>query len=160
MRAIVQRVNYAQVDIDQETRARIGPGLLVFLGITHQDTEADAKWMAGKVSRLRIFADDDGKMNRSVSDTGGSVLVVSQFTLYGDCRRGNRPGFDQAAHPRQAEPLYTLFCRLIADQGIDVATGQFAAHMEVSLTNDGPVTILIESPAQSLLERGQGKEHA
>lgn len=146
MRALVQRVSSAQVTIDQELQARIGPGLLVFLGVTHADSAADAEWLAGKVSRLRIFTDDNDKMNLSALDIGGSVLVVSQFTLYGDCRRGNRPGFDQAALPSLAEPLYELFCSLLARLGLEVQTGRFAAHMEVGLVNDGPVTIWLESP--------------
>lgn len=146
MRALVQRVSTAQVTIDQELQARIGPGLLVFLGVTHSDTAADAEWLAGKISRLRIFTDDNDKMNLSAVDIGGSVLVVSQFTLYGDCRRGNRPGFDQAAPPSLAEPLYELFCSLLVSLGLEVQTGRFAAHMEVGLVNDGPVTIWLESP--------------
>lgn len=150
MRALIQRVERAQVEIDQEVRARIGPGLLVFLGVTHDDTEADVAWLAGKISRLRIFSDEDGKMNRSVGDIGGEVLVVSQFTLYGDCRRGNRPGFDQAAQPHLAELLYNRFVGQLKGLGLDVSTGQFAAHMAVSLTNDGPVTLMLESPAKPL----------
>jgi len=146
MRALVQRVSSAQVTIDQELQARIGPGLLVFLGVTHADSFADADWLASKISRLRIFTDDNGKMNRSVLDNSGDVLVVSQFTLYGDCRRGNRPGFDQAALPSHAEPLYEYFCQRLRDLGIMVKTGRFAAHMAVGLVNDGPVTIWLESP--------------
>lgn len=153
MRALIQRVISASVIIDQESKARIGPGLLVFLAITHADTSADAVWMAGKVSRLRIFSDDSGKMNRSLLDSGGEVLVVSQFTLYGDASRGNRPGFDQAALPEQAEPLYELFCQQLAQLGLRVQTGRFAAHMEVSLTNSGPVTIWLESPTRKKNEQ-------
>lgn len=126
---------------------RIGPGLLVFLGVTHSDTLSDAEWLAAKISRLRIFSDQAGKMNRSLLETGGEILVISQFTLYGEARRGNRPGFDQAARPELAEPLYEHFCRKLGQMGITVRTGQFAADMQVSLTNDGPVTILLDSPA-------------
>jgi D-aminoacyl-tRNA deacylase len=156
MRALVQRVLSAQVSIDQEIQAQIGPGLLVFLGVTHRDTTADVEWLAGKVSRLRIFTDESDKMNLSVQDIGGEILVVSQFTLYGDCRRGNRPGFDQAALPSQAEPLYESFCQWLSGQGIPVRTGRFAAHMEIGLVNDGPVTIWLESPS----DRKEGSDHA
>lgn len=150
MRALIQRVSRASVSdtLSRETMSEIGPGLLVFLGVTHQDTPADAAWLAGKVARLRIFTDDAGKMNRSVTDIGGSVLVVSQFTLYGDVRRGNRPGFDQAARPELAEPLYEFFVGQLKAGGLDVGTGRFAADMQVSLVNDGPVTIWIESPGK------------
>lgn len=148
MRALVQRVSSAQVTVNQELQARIGSGLLVFLGVTQTDTQADAEWLAGKISRLRIFPDTCGKMNRSLLDTGGEALVVSQFTLYGDCRRGNRPGFDQAAPPMIAEPLYEYFCSLLKALNLSVQTGRFAAHMEVSLVNDGPVTLWLESPAK------------
>ena len=144
MRALVQRVVKAQVDSNGETLSAIGQGLLVFLGVTKTDTLDEADWLAGKVSRLRIFTDDEGKMNRSVLDIGGSVLVVSQFTLYGDAQKGNRPGFDQAAGPEQAEPLYTYFCDQLRQTGLVVGTGRFGAHMEVSLVNDGPVTIWLE----------------
>jgi D-aminoacyl-tRNA deacylase len=153
MRALIQRVSSASVKIDQESQARIGPGLLVFLGVTHSDSLTDAEWMAGKVSRLRIFGDDSGKMNRSLLDTGGEILIVSQFTLYGDASRGNRPGFDQAALPKHAEPLYEAFCQHLAQFGLHVQTGRFAAHMEVSLTNDGPVTIWLESPIRKKNEK-------
>ena len=146
MRALVQRVSCARVAVCQEIRAQIGPGLLVFLGVTHNDTVAEADWLAAKVGSLRIFADAKGKMNCPVKDVGGEILVVSQFTLYGDCRRGNRPGFDQAARPELAEPLYEVFCKSLERQGLTVRTGQFAAQMEVSLTNDGPVTIMLETP--------------
>ena len=144
MRALIQRVTRAQVDSNGETLSAIGQGLLVFLGITKTDTQQEAEWLAGKVSRLRIFTDDDGKMNRSVADISGSVLVVSQFTLYGDARKGNRPGFDQAAGPELAEPLYDYFCDRLRQDGLTVGTGRFGAHMAVSLVNDGPVTIWLE----------------
>jgi D-tyrosyl-tRNA(Tyr) deacylase len=148
MRALIQRVSRASVTdtLSRETMSEIGPGLLVFLGVTHQDTLADAAWLAGKVARLRIFTDEAGKMNRSVTDIGGSLLVVSQFTLYGDVRRGNRPGFDQAARPELAEPLYESFVQCLKTAGLAVGTGRFAADMQVSLVNDGPVTIWIETP--------------
>ncbi|MGI6333686.1 MAG: D-aminoacyl-tRNA deacylase [Saccharofermentanales bacterium] len=146
MRALIQRVSGAKVEIDQEIHAQIGPGLLVFLGVTHGDTEADAVYLAGKVSRLRIFSDENGKMNRSLTDFAGEVLVVSQFTLYGDVRKGNRPGFDQAAAPQQAELLYNQFVSQLKRLGLPVKTGRFAAHMRVSLLNDGPVTLMLESP--------------
>lgn len=150
MRALVQRVRQAAVTLtgSQEILSEIGPGLLVFLGVTHADSQQDAAWLAAKVARLRVFEDDQGKMNRSVQDIKGSVLVVSQFTLYGDTRRGNRPGFDQAARPEMAEPLYESFVALLRETGLAVATGRFAADMQVAMTNDGPVTLLLESPAR------------
>ncbi len=150
MRALVQRVRQAAVTLtgSQEILSAIGPGLLVFLGVTHTDSQQDAAWLAAKVARLRVFEDDQGKMNRSVQEINGSVLVVSQFTLYGDTRRGNRPGFDQAARPEMAEPLYESFVALLREAGLAVATGRFAADMQVALTNDGPVTLLLESPAR------------
>lgn len=150
MRALVQRVRQAAVTLtgSQEILSEIGPGLLVFLGVTHADSQQDAAWLAAKVARLRVFEDDQGKMNRSVQEIKGSVLVVSQFTLYGDTRRGNRPGFDQAARPELAEPLYESFAALLREAGLAVATGRFAADMQVALTNDGPVTLLLESPAR------------
>lgn len=145
MRALVQRVRSASVSVDSREIGRIDQGLLVFLGITHHDTQEDLDYLVGKVSKLRIFSDSDGKMNRSVADIGGSILVVSQFTLYGDTRRGNRPGFDQAAKPNQANRQYEQFCDQIRQLGIPVATGQFAADMQVSLVNDGPVTLILDS---------------
>ena len=150
MRALVQRVRQAAVTLtgSQEILSEIGPGLLVFLGVTHADNQQDAAWLAAKVARLRVFEDDQGKMNRSVQEINGSVLVVSQFTLYGDTRRGNRPGFDQAARPEMAEPLDESFVALLREAGLAVATGRFAADMQVALANDGPVTLLLESPAR------------
>lgn len=145
MRALVQRVCRASVEVDGQQIGAIGTGLLVLLGVTHTDGQADLDYLTGKVSKLRIFSDEAGKMNRSVSDIGGSILVVPQFTLYGDTRRGNRPGFDQAAQPDQANLLYEQFCTALIKLGIPVSTGQFAADMKVSLINDGPVTLMIDS---------------
>jgi D-tyrosyl-tRNA(Tyr) deacylase len=145
MRAVVQRVRAARVEVDAQTIGQIGPGLLIFLGVTHTDTQADLTWLAGKIARLRIFADEQGKMNRSVSDAGGSILAVPQFTLYGDVSRGNRPGFEQAARPELARPLFAAFCADLAARGIPLATGCFGADMQVSLTNDGPVTFILDS---------------
>jgi D-aminoacyl-tRNA deacylase len=140
MRALVQRVSRAAVDVDGERVAEIGPGLLVLLGVTHEDTEADAVRLADKVRALRIFPDADGRMNEPLGDDR-EVLCVSQFTLYGDTRKGNRPAYVAAAPPEQAEPLYERFCdRLRARRGV------FGAHMDVELVNDGPVTLLLEVP--------------
>ncbi len=155
MRSLIQRVSYAQVTVNQELLAQIGPGLLVFLGVGRDDLTADAVWLAGKVSRLRIFADKDGKMNRSVLEIGGSILVISQFTLYGDARRGNRPGFDQAALPDRAVDLYEAFCRELRRVGLTVHTGKFGADMQVTLNNDGPVTIWLESPGRSITQAAE-----
>lgn len=145
MRAVIQRVLRASVVSGGETLGRIGQGLLVLLGVTHDDGVQDARWMAEKILRLRIFEDGAGKMNRSVEDVGGGILVVSQFTLYGDARKGNRPGFDAAAAPSLAEPLYDEVVRsLRAMTSLPVETGRFGADMAVELLNDGPVTILLE----------------
>jgi D-aminoacyl-tRNA deacylase len=144
MRAVIQRVTEARVVVDQAITGEIGPGLLVLLGVSKLDTEADADFVAAKVLNLRIFEDDDGKMNCSLLDTGGAMLVVSQFTLYGDCRKGRRPSFDDAAPAEQARALYEHFVA-VASRSVPVATGIFQAHMKVSLTNDGPVTLIIES---------------
>jgi D-tyrosyl-tRNA(Tyr) deacylase len=140
MRALVQRVSRAAVDVDGARVAEIGPGLLVLLGITHDDTAADADRLADKVRALRIFPDADGRMNEPLGD-GRAVLCVSQFTLYGDARRGNRPAYVAAARPEQAEPLYERFC-----DRLDARRGVFGAHMDVELVNDGPVTLLLEVP--------------
>ncbi len=145
MRAVVQRVTEASVRVDGAEIASIGPGLLVLLAVHQNDTEADAAYVAEKIAGLRVFADDDGKMNRAVTETGGEVLVISQFTLFGDVRRGRRPGFIEAAQPESAIPLYENVCDLVARSGVRVAKGAFGAHMEVGLTNDGPVTILLDS---------------
>ncbi len=148
MRALVQRVREASVTIDGRLHSRISAGLLVFLGIHRNDTADDARWLADRCSALRIFEDDQGKMNLSLADTGGSMLVVSQFTLYADTRRGNRPSFIDAAPPEIAEPLYKVFVdRLRQSLGDSrIAEGVFRAMMDVGLVNDGPVTILVESP--------------
>ena len=124
---------------------QIGTGLLVLLGVAHSDTEGNAVWLAEKLAGLRIFEDSDGKMNLALADVAGAMLVVSQFTLLGDCRKGRRPSFTNAAPPEQAEALYEVFVRAVRQQGIEVATGRFRQHMEVELLNDGPVTLLVES---------------
>ena len=143
MRAVVQRVSEARVTVAGETVGEIGPGLLVLLGVGHDDTEAGSVTLAGKVARLRIFADEAGHMNRSVLDTGGAVLAVSQFTLLADTRKGNRPSFIAAAPPERAEPLYEAFVEALRALGIEVATGRFGQSMEVALVNNGPVTIVM-----------------
>ena len=145
MRACLQRVARAHVTVDGEVCGRIDRGLLVLLGVLRGDTEAEARQLAEKIVAMRIFDDMAGKMNLSVADVGGAVLVVSQFTLAGDCRKGRRPSFDAAAPPEEAERLYELFIRLIAEQGIPVATGRFRAQMLVELVNDGPVTFVVET---------------
>jgi D-aminoacyl-tRNA deacylase len=146
MRAVVQRVRRASVRVEQETVGQIDAGLLVLLGITQTDTAEKAHWLAEKIVGLRIFNDADGKMNLSLTDIRGSVLVVSQFTLYGDCRKGRRPSFIEAAPPEIAVPLYEEFVNGIKALGIRTATGRFGAMMEVELVNDGPVTLIVETP--------------
>jgi D-tyrosyl-tRNA(Tyr) deacylase len=145
MRALVQRVSEARVTVDCQVSGEIGPGLLVLLGVTHGDTADRAAFLAGKIAGLRIFEDADGKMNRSVGDVGGGALVVPQFTLYGDCRKGRRPSFDAAAPPEQAKSLYEAFVAGLRGHGVVVATGVFQAHMQVALVNDGPVTLMLEA---------------
>lgn len=145
MRACVQRVSEASVCVDGAEVGRIGSGLVVLLGVGGDDGEAEVGWLADKVIGLRIFEDDEGKMNRSLAEVSGAMLVVSQFTLYGDCRRGRRPSFTEAAPPELAERLYELFAARVRAAGIAVATGVFRAHMLVSLVNDGPVTLWIDS---------------
>lgn len=144
MRAIVQRVSRAKVTVENEITGEIGPGLLVLLGITHRDTVEKGKWLAEKLVGLRIFQDDEGKMNRDVTDIGGSFLIVSQFTLYGDCQKGRRPSFVDAAPPPVAIPLYEDFINQVKALGVPVATGCFGAMMQVELVNDGPVTLIVE----------------
>lgn len=145
MRVVVQRSKEASVTVEGQTVGRIERGLVLLIGITHEDTEQDAKYLAEKIAGLRIFEDDEGKMNRSVQEIGGQILSISQFTLYGDCRKGRRPNFMAAARPEQAEPLYNRFNELLRDQGLDVQTGVFGAMMDVSLVNWGPVTLIVES---------------
>ncbi len=145
MRAVVQRVSRAAVRVDGAVTGSIERGLLVLLGVAAGDGEEQARWMAGKVAQLRIFEDQAGKMNRSVEDLGGGVLVVSQFTLLGDARKGNRPSFVAAAPPDRADALYQRVCSLLRERGLPVSQGVFRAHMDVDLTNDGPVTILLDS---------------
>jgi D-aminoacyl-tRNA deacylase len=145
MRAIVQRVSRAKVTVKEFISGEIGHGLLVLLGVGKNDSEADAIYLAEKVAGLRIFEDDDGKMNRNVQDVGGSVLAVSQFTLYGDVRRGKRPSFDDAAPPELARRLYELFVERIRNAGLQCETGRFQEMMQVELVNEGPVTILLDS---------------
>lgn len=145
MRAVVQRVSQASVTVENSLIGEIGPGFLVLLGVSSTDTEADAAYLAEKIAGLRIFEDAEGKMNRSVADIAGAILAVSQFTLYGDVRRGKRPSFDQAARPEQARALYDAFVAHIRRLGLACHTGQFQAMMSVSLVNEGPVTILLDS---------------
>jgi D-aminoacyl-tRNA deacylase len=145
MRAVVQRVTRASVQFDGEIVGRIGPGWLVLLGVARGDSDADADRLAEKLVGLRAFADAQGKMNRSVAEVGGAVLVVSQFTLLGDCRKGRRPSFDEAAEPAEAERLYQRFAATVGAAGVPVATGVFRAMMQVELVNDGPVTFLLDS---------------
>ncbi len=145
MRAVIQRVSSASVTVDSETTGEIRAGLLVLLGIHKDNTEAEIKWMADKIINLRVFEDDNGKMNLSLVDTGGSMLVVSQFTLYGDCRKGRRPGYSNAAPPEQAEVQYLQFIDTVIQKNVVTASGRFQAHMDVELVNDGPVTLLLDS---------------
>ncbi len=145
MRAVLQRVSRGSVDVEGSCVGRIGTGWLVLLGVERGDTEADAAWIADKVLNLRAFEDEQGKMNRSVADVGGGILVVSQFTLLGDCRGGRRPSFTAAAEPTEAERLYLRCSELMARAGLEVATGVFRAMMKVELVNDGPVTLLLDS---------------
>ncbi len=146
MRALIQRVEHAQVDVDGKTVAKIGKGMLVFLGIGNQDTEDGVDWMVNKIPNLRIFEDETGKMNKSLLDVKGQILVVSQFTLYGDCSRGRRPSFSNAAPPQKARELYERFCDEIEQKyPLKVERGIFQAEMKVSLLNDGPVTLMVET---------------
>jgi len=145
MRAVVQRVTSASVAVDGERVGEIGAGLLVLVGVAAGDTEQDAVYMAEKTVNLRIFEDDAGKMNRSLLETGGGMLAVSQFTLLGDCRKGRRPSFIEAAPPDEGKRLYEVFCDAVRAYGMTVATGRFQAMMDVALVNQGPVTILVDS---------------
>lgn len=144
MRAVVQRVSRASVSIDGREVGAIGKGLLVLLGVARGDDRSKVAWMADKIAGLRVFADEEGKMNRDLASIGGEVLVVSQFTLYGDVSRGRRPSFVEAAPPEEAIPLYQAFVAALRERGLRVATGEFGAMMQVELVNDGPVTLVIE----------------
>lgn len=145
MRVVVQRCKNAKVTVDDTVMGTIGEGLMLLVGVTHEDTEKDAKFLADKIAGLRIFEDDAGKMNFSVTDTGGAILSVSQFTLYGDCRKGRRPNFMGAAAPAEAEKLYDYFNQELRAGGLQVETGVFGAMMDVTLTNWGPVTLILDS---------------
>ena len=145
MRAVVQRVSRAEASVSGEVVGKIGPGLLVLLGVANTDTQADADYLAAKITGLRIFEDDAAKMNLSLRDTGGAILAVSQFTLYGDVRKGKRPSFDDAAPAQLARELYEYFVNKIRESGVKCETGRFQAMMQVELVNDGPVTILLDS---------------
>ncbi len=145
VRAVVQRVSHAEVRVEGRATGAIGRGLLVLLGVAREDGEQDARALADKLAGLRIFEDGDGRMNLAVGDVGGGVLVVSQFTLLGDARQGNRPGFTDAAPPEAASALYERVCALLREKGLPVGTGVFRAHMDVELVNDGPVTLLLDS---------------
>ena len=145
MRAVIQRVSRARVTVEAETTGEIGPGLLVYLGIGSDDRDREVEWLTTKVAELRIFPDDQGRFDRSVTDIGGSVLVVSQFTLYADTRRGRRPSFTDAAPPEVAAPLVEAVMAALRDRGLMVAGGRFGAHMLVDAVNDGPVTIVLDS---------------
>ncbi|AYA77137.1 D-tyrosyl-tRNA(Tyr) deacylase [Bacillus sp. Y1] len=145
MRVVVQRSKEASVTVDGKTIGEITKGFVLLVGITHSDTTEDAKYVAEKIVNLRVFEDQEGKMNLSLSQVEGEILSISQFTLYGDCRKGRRPNFMEAAHPDHASVIYDQFNQLLRDQGVKVETGQFGAMMDVALINDGPVTLIIES---------------
>jgi D-tyrosyl-tRNA(Tyr) deacylase len=144
MRVLLQRVTYGRVTVNGETTGEIDRGFVLLVGITHSDTQQEADWLANKVAGLRVYEDDDGKMNLSLADVGGSILAVSQFTLYGDARKGRRPSFTDAARPETAEPLFTYFCDQLRQKGFRVETGVFGAMMQVIIHNDGPVTLMLE----------------
>ncbi len=151
MRAVVQRVTQAKVTVDKRVVGEIGPGVLILLGITHPDTKTDGQWLADKIAKLRIFPDEGGNMNRSLLDTGGEALVVSQFTLHARVRKGTRPSFNDAAPPAQAEPLYEAFRQQLSAAlgGRPVPGGEFGAMMAVDLCNDGPVTLILDTPQKA-----------
>ncbi|GAA0334323.1 D-aminoacyl-tRNA deacylase [Bacillus carboniphilus] len=145
MKVVLQRVKRGSVVVENNTVGEIGRGFVLLVGVTHEDTEEDAKYLADKIVNLRVFEDDEGKMNLSLKDVGGEILSVSQFTLYGDCRKGRRPNFMNAARPEFAEQLYNQFNKFLGEQDVKVETGVFGAMMDVDLINDGPVTLIIES---------------
>lgn len=145
MRVVLQRVSEAKVTVDQEVVGQINCGFMLLVGITHEDTQKDADYLADKIAGLRVFEDEAGKMNESIMDVGGAILSVSQFTLYGDTRKGKRPNFMAAARPDVAEPLYEYFNEQLRSKGLTVETGKFGAMMDVALNNDGPVTLILES---------------
>ena len=144
MRALIQRVRKGSVSVDGQTLAHIGRGLVILLGVGQGDSEAEARWLAGKCAHLRVFADEQGKMNRSLLETQGEAIVVSQFTLYGDIRKGRRPSFVHAAAPELAEPLVDRFASMLREEGVPTQTGSFGAMMLVEIENDGPVTLMLE----------------
>ncbi len=150
MRALLQRVTYGSVSIDGEVVGEIGPGVVILLGIRQGDTEEDVAYLAQKCVNLRIFADENGNLNRSLLETGGEALIISQFTLYGDTRKGRRPSFTEAARPEVSEPLYDQFVEAVRRYGVRVATGRFGAMMLVKIHNDGPVTLLVESKPKNV----------
>lgn len=149
MKLVIQRVKQASVTVGGKLISEIGPGLLILAGVSLSDTPFDARFLAGKTAKLRIFEDDDGKMNRSVADVGGAILSVSQFTLYGDCTKGNRPSFIHAARPEQGEALFNEFVGALEQNGFPPRTGIFGADMKVDLLNDGPVTLILESTGRT-----------
>ena len=153
MLAVAQRVHEARVDVGERTVGSIGPGLVALIAVKRGDTGEDAAYVAAKLATLRIFGDDDGRMNRSVQEVGGAVLVVSQFTLYGETRKGRRPSFTQSARPEEAEPLIEAVVSNLRDRGITVACGEFGAMMQLSLVNDGPVTIILDSDDRAIPRR-------
>ena len=144
MKALLQRVSHASVTVEGQVVGQIEKGFVVLLGVTHSDGKPQAEWLANKIGGIRLFEDEDGKMNRALDDVGGSLLVISQFTLYGDARKGRRPSFIDAARPEQAEPLVDYFVSQLRRQGFEVATGMFGAEMQVAIHNDGPVTLMLE----------------
>ena len=146
MRALLQRVSRAVVRVEGTSVGEVGSGLLILLGVGANDDEGEAEWLARKCASLRIFDDEEGQLNRSVLDIGGGALVVSQFTLYGDARKGRRPSWVGAAAPERAVPLLERFCEVLVEEGVPVTEGRFGAHMEVELVNDGPVTLMVSSP--------------
>ena len=144
MRVLLQRVSQASVSVDDQVVGRVGIGFVLLVGITHGDGSAEIAWMAKKVAGLRVFEDDDGKMNRALADVDGGILAISQFTLYGDTRKGRRPSFIDAARPEHAEPLFNQFCDLLRAENLTVETGVFGANMQVEIHNDGPITLMLE----------------